>query len=177
MCLIKKIKNIQYKGYRFVSLLQLIIMRAILILTLIFILTSCTGTVRKMINNADYDYNVAIKKFDEAIQRNSNNANLYQSRSLANLLLENYDSALSDINKSIELNSNSHAAAKKSINFNCRGLIYHHQGKDNLAILDFDKSIELNNKNNTAFVNKGNSLFCLKDTGAAINQLENSSLL
>ena len=90
MCLIKKIKNIQYKGYRFVSLLQLIIMRAILILTLIFILTSCTGTVRKMINNADYDYNVAIKKFDEAIQRNSNNANLYQSRSLANLLLENY---------------------------------------------------------------------------------------
>lgn len=73
----------------------------------------------------------------QAIERNPDNPFAYHSRAVAYALINNFESAVKDLDKVIELNPSS------GIAFFDRGLAHCGSGSYELGIKDFDKGIEL----------------------------------
>ena len=80
----------------------------------------------------------------------------YTNRGVAYNDLKQYERAISDYNKAIELNPNFALA------YNNRGWAYYCLKKYQQALKDFDKAIELNPNNTQA---KNNRAACLKAMG------------
>ncbi|HEY8561074.1 MAG TPA: TonB family protein [Pyrinomonadaceae bacterium] len=76
----------------------------------------------------------------------------YQNRANANFVIGEYDSAITDYNKAIELNP------KEPDVFFSRGLAYFNKQSYTPAIADFDKVIELDPKEAMAYFKRGNAL-------------------
>jgi TonB family protein len=74
----------------------------------------------------------------------------YQKRANAYAGSGDFDSAITDFTKAIELKSEASA-------FLSRGLAFHSKKKYDLAVADYDKVIELNPKDASAYLNRGNS--------------------
>lgn len=74
----------------------------------------------------------------------------FQKRGNAYAGSGDFDSAINDFTKAIELKSEASA-------FLSRGFALHSKKKYDLAIADFDKAVELNPKDASAYVNRGNS--------------------
>ncbi len=94
--------------------------------------------------------------------KHTNDAYFYYNRGNAKYDLQDYDGAILDYNKSIELNPND------AYFYNNRG-----NAKNNLkdyygAILDFNKAIELNPNYEYAYYNRGNAKNKLQDYAGAI---------
>lgn len=85
----------------------------------------------------------------------SSRANFYSEK-------KQYDKALVDFNKAIELNSN---YANSYMN---RGNVYRNMGKHPEAIKDFNKALELDSENALTYLNRGNSYFSLGKNDSAI---------
>jgi TonB family protein len=79
-------------------------------------------------------------------------AAFYQNRANANFVMGEYDTAIADYNKAIELNS------KDSAIYFSRALAHYNNKSFNLAIADFDKVIELDPKEAMAYFKRGNAL-------------------
>lgn len=77
---------------------------------------------------------------------------VYQNRANANFVMGEYDAAIVDYNKAIELNP------KESSIYFSRGLAYFNNKSFTPAIADFDKVIELDPKEATAYFKRGNAL-------------------
>ncbi len=77
---------------------------------------------------------------------------VYQNRANANFVMGEYDAAITDYNKAIELNQK-----EPSIYFS-RGLAHFNKQSYTLAIADFDKVIELDPKEAMAYFKRGNAL-------------------
>lgn len=86
----------------------------------------------------------------------------YNNRGNAYLSLGNYQQAIEDFNKAIELDPN-YAKAH-----NNRGLAYGSLGKYDLAIENFDATINLNNRESRAYYNRGNVFKALGNYQKAI---------
>ena len=95
------------------------------------------------------DFNGAKNLFDEAIQLNSNNAQAWFGRGTAYDDLNQYEKALTDLNKAISLDP------KNAMAYNNRGVAYELLGKHELAIQDYDKAIEINQNYADAYSNRG----------------------
>ena len=76
----------------------------------------------------------------------------YQNRANANFVMGEYDTAIADYNKAIELNSK-----EPSVYFS-RGLAHFNKLSYTPAIADFDKVIELDPKEAMAYFKRGNAL-------------------
>ncbi len=76
----------------------------------------------------------------------------YQNRANANFVMGEYEAAITDYNKAIELNQK-----EPSIYFS-RGLAHFNRQSFTLAIADFDKVIELDPKEAMAYFKRGNAL-------------------
>ena len=76
----------------------------------------------------------------------------YQNRANANFVMGEYDAAITDYNKAIELNS------KEPAIFFSRGLAHFNKQSYTPAIADFDKVIELDPKEAMAYFKRGNAL-------------------
>ena len=76
----------------------------------------------------------------------------YEKRADASLSKAEFDSAVADYSKSIEMDPKSPEA------FMGRGLAYSNKQSYDLAVADFDKAIELKPKNAAAFANRGAAL-------------------
>ena len=68
----------------------------------------------------------------------------------------NYEAALEDLNKAIELNNNESAL------YDYRGYIYLHMYKFHKAIKDFNKAIEIDPENIDALIHRGISNYCIR---------------
>ncbi len=89
-------------------------------------------------------------------------ASVYYIRGLIYYQKEDYDRAIEDYNKVIELNPNDAIAYKD------RGLAYHYKKDYNLAIEDYNKAIELNPKFTEAYIIRGTVYDDLEDYDLAI---------
>jgi TonB family protein len=79
-------------------------------------------------------------------------AAFYQNRANANFVMGEYDTAIADYNKAVELNS------KDSTIFFSRALAHYNNKSFNLAIADFDKVVELDPKEAMAYFKRGAAL-------------------
>ena len=95
------------------------------------------------------EYEEAIKKYDEAIELNSNYAEIYNNRGIVKNKLRKYQEAIADYDKAIELNPNYVEA------YNNRGNAKKDLGQHQEAIADYDKAIELNPDFAGAYSNRG----------------------
>ena len=108
------------------------------------------------------EYEEAIKKYDEAIELNSNYAEIYNNRGVVKNKLRKYQEAIADYDKAIELRPNYTEA------YNNRG-----NAKSNLeqypeAIADYNKAIELKPNNAIAYNNRGRAEYDLEQYQEAI---------
>ena len=101
------------------------------------------------------DYNGAIKLYDEVLKFGEYDG-AYNNRGNAYLNLNQYERAIQDYNKAIQLNPNYFEA------YNNRGWAYYCLKKYQQALKDFDKALELNPNNNQV---KNNREACLKAMG------------
>lgn len=76
----------------------------------------------------------------------------YQNRANSKFVMGEYDEAIADYSKAIELNS------KESTIFLSRGIAYYNKKYFNQAISDFDKVIELTPDESMAYYNRGSAL-------------------
>lgn len=98
-----------------------------------------------------------------AIKNNTNNAIAYFYRGLAYYNLKNYDQAIKDYSKAIELDSD-YAWA-----YSNRGLVYYDLQNYEQAISDYDKALELNPIYIDAYNNRGNAYLVLRNYSRAIS--------
>ncbi len=79
------------------------------------------------------------------------NSRIFFFRAKAEYYLKDYDKAISDYNKAIELNPNFDTA------YNNRGFAYDEKGEYDKAISDYNKAIEINPNFDTAYNNRGSA--------------------
>lgn len=83
------------------------------------------------------DYDLAIRDFTSAIQRDSALPAAYNNRAIVYAAQQMYDEAVADFTKAIDLDTNNPAT------YSNRGVIYALQGQFEAAIADFDESINI----------------------------------
>ncbi len=109
------------------------------------------------------DYKKVFEIFDEAVNLNPNNAEAYAGRGTTYDDLKQYDAAIADYNKAIELGLNS------SWIYNNRGVSYMEGLKQyEKALADYNKAIEIDQNNVFAYSNIGFVYQELKQYDAAI---------
>ncbi len=109
-----------------------------------------------------------MKDYDQAIELDPSLAQAYYNRGRVYSLLKRYDEALSDLEKSIQLDSH---------NFGYRamgniGLIYHRTGEYEKALEAFEASISYDDTKADVFYLKGETYTAIEDYQAAINAYE-----
>ena len=83
---------------------------------------------------------------------------IYYNRGLAKKMLDDFNGAIEDFNKSIDAN-----ASNKAFAYYERGLIKYHKLNDSIsANQDYDKAIKLNPMNMTFFIVKLSYLMTMK---------------
>ncbi|MGK7933710.1 MAG: tetratricopeptide repeat protein [Microcystaceae cyanobacterium] len=90
----------------------------------------------------------ALTAINQAIKLSPNNPNLYNEKVIVLMLLKRTDEALTAINQGIK-------RMNRSLLYNNRGKIYYEQQKWDLALADFNKSIELNPDFPLVYSNRG----------------------
>ena len=85
------------------------------------------------------------------MELNQEQADTYYYRGFAHSKNDEFDLAIEDYNKTIELDP------KYAQAYNNRGLAYYNKNKLDLAIKDYNKAIKLNPKYANAYINRGNA--------------------
>jgi protein O-GlcNAc transferase len=86
---------------------------------------------------------------------------VYLNRAVANTNLQEYELAIEDLTKSIELNDTNASA------YHSRGMVYYELKDYNLAVNDFKKAINLSHENPVTYFNLGMSYYRLEDKESA----------
>ena len=111
------------------------------------------------------EYNKSIEYYDKTIKLNPKYEKAYNNRAVSKNAICEYDLALEDIKKLFELNVDKEYLYMYYDNL---GLIKSNMGKYDEAIVNFDKSIELNNKYDNVYNNRGLTFLTLKKYKEAI---------
>jgi len=98
----------------------------------------------------------SIADYDNEIQQDPNNAELYRLRGIEYYQKDDYDRAMIDFDRANKLNP---SCAKT---YNCRGMAYKQKGDLDRAIKEFDQAIQFDPNLVRAYINRGNA-FELKD--------------
>lgn len=114
------------------------------------------------------DYRGAIKKFDQALQKDPDVAIPYLNRALAKIYLKELDGAIADCDKLVALGE-SNLLAEAYCN---RGLAKVHKGDNQAALADLDKALELKPKWPDALVNRSLARFKSGDKKGAMADLD-----
>ena len=112
----------------------------------------------------------AIERFSKAICLNPRIATTYYNRGLAYANKREYDRAIQDYDRAIELDPD-YAA------YNNRGSAYWHKGDYHRSIQDYDRAIALDPDNVLAYFNRGLSWLCLEEWEKAESDLSQAQSL
>ena len=113
-------------------------------------------------------YQEAINLYNEILKDNPKNFAL-TLRGVAYTGLQNYDAAITDFSKAIEI-SDKH----DYIAYNGRGMAYTFLKQYDAAISDFSKAIEINPEDASIYSNRGNTYLSLKQYDNALADLNKS---
>ncbi|MDZ7961221.1 MAG: tetratricopeptide repeat protein [Aulosira sp. DedQUE10] len=113
------------------------------------------------------DYNLALSQISPSA--NLLLADIYNDRGLARLQLQDFEAAMADFSKAIQLDANDYRAY-----FN-RGCACGRKGDNFGALRDFSKVIRLNPSNGLAYVNRGVTRYQLGYYQGAIADLQKAS--
>jgi len=117
----------------------------------------------------------AIRAYDKALQDSNlpdtRRASVFNDRGVAHWRERNYDRALADFSRSIELNPD-YAPV-----YNNRGNVYLQMGQREQAVADFTRAIELAPAYGAAFNNRGNAYFALGKLDKAAADLKKATAL
>ncbi len=111
------------------------------------------------------DWNGALAKLNEALQRNPNNARAHFLRSCAKMELGMIDPAIADVTRAIEL------GPPKATAYSNRGALYYLKGEMVRAIADYDQAIRLAPRDAMGYNNRGSAYLKLHDSLRAIDDL------
>lgn len=111
------------------------------------------------------EYNKSIEYYDKTIKLNPKYEKAYNNRAVSKNAIFKYDGALEDIKKSFELNTDKEYLYMYYYNL---GLIKSNMGEHDEAIVNFNKSIELNNKYDNVYNNRGSTYLLLEKYDEAI---------
>ncbi len=104
----------------------------------------------------------ALENYNQAIQRNPNDAQAHNNRGSVYSEQENYAAALADFNQAIKLNPNYVNA------YSNRGVVYGKQGNYAAALADLNQAIKLNPNYANAYYNRGNVYYKQGNYDAAL---------
>jgi tetratricopeptide (TPR) repeat protein len=113
----------------------------------------------------------AANVFTQLIEKMPKSASAYFYRALSLYKLNDYDSAIADLNQAIALDP------KFAEAFNNRGLCYNKLKNYDRAVADFNQSIALNPKTASTFNNRGIVYYELKEYASAIADLNQAITL
>lgn len=116
-------------------------------------------------------YEASVIKNTMKLERYPNNATLYSDRGAAHLLLQNFDDALRDFNRAIELKPD-YADA-----YSNRGLVHYAQAEYIEAIADYDRAIAILNTDAVYFLNRGQAYRKLGTYEQALTDINRSAAL
>jgi len=119
--------------------------------------------LRGLINISRKKYYKAINDFNKIfeLEQPVDFYKVYLNRAVANTNLQEYELAIEDLTKSIELNSTNASA------YHSRGMVYYELKDYNLAVNDFKQAINLSHDNPVTFFNLGMSYYRLEDKESA----------
>jgi tetratricopeptide (TPR) repeat protein len=119
--------------------------------------------LRGLINISKKKYYKAINDFNKVFELDQpiEYYKVYLNRAVANTNLHEYELAIEDLSKSIELNSTNASA------YHSRGMVYYELKDYDLAVNDFKQAINLSNDNPVTFFNLGMSYYRLEDKESA----------
>ena len=112
------------------------------------------------------EYELAIANYEKAIELNSNFAEAYNNRGLANLWLQRYVDAIADCDKAIEIRPQ-YADA-----YHTRGNAKAGRNEHTEAIEDYGVALSFNSKHAKAFNSRGVSKACLELYSEAIKDFD-----
>ena len=101
----------------------------------------------------------------------SSGAKVYYNRGIDYRLKGQYEQAISNLNKALEINS------RYAVAFYNRGLVFQDKGQYNLAISDFRKAIEINPKDPAAYCSRGIIYFIKNEYDKAWNDFKRAQTL
>ena len=114
--------------------------------------------LRGLINIARKKYYKAINDFNKVLDyKLVEPYKVYLNRAVANTNLQEYELAIRDLTKSIELNSENASA------YHSRGMVYYELKDYSLAVNDFTQAIKLSQDNPVTFFNLGMSYYRMED--------------
>ena len=111
-------------------------------------------------------YQSALAIWNNTVENCPRNYRAYGSRGMANYDEGQYDAAIKDFDKAIELKSNFPES------YNNRGNALNHKGQYDAAIRDYDKAIELKPDYAPAYNNRGNTYYSKGQYDAAIKDYD-----
>jgi tetratricopeptide (TPR) repeat protein len=118
--------------------------------------------LRGLINLDRKKYYKAVNDFNKALDYKSVDPyKVYLNRAVANTSLQEYDLAIDDLTKSIELNSDNASA------YHSRGMVYYELKDYEQAVRDFTQAINLSQDNPVTFFNLGMSYYRMEDKDSA----------
>ena len=109
--------------------------------------------------------------FGSAIAKDGKNAEAYARRGFVSLALEDTRSAMSDLNRAIDLN------ADLALAYNFRGVAYAVLGDDDQAVLDLTRAVALDPTMSEAYLNRAGVYLKSDDPRAALSDLDTASEL
>ena len=113
-------------------------------------------------------YASAIKDFNKAINLGTNNESIYLFRGCSNYELKNFQSAIDDFEKVLEINPNNNEEAL----FHHRGCAKYELGHFQDAIDDFDQAIQINPRDYAPFKYRGIAKYHLEEYKGAIKDFD-----
>jgi tetratricopeptide (TPR) repeat protein len=117
------------------------------------------------------DLGGAIEDFTEALNQNPNYFDALYNRGLAYHLGENYENAINDFSRALQVDNRSKKAAPV---YNMRGLSLWDKGEYDRAIEDFGQAIKLNDTFAPAYVNRGKAYILSRQVDLAIADFNNA---
>ena len=119
--------------------------------------------LRGLINISRKKYYKAINDFNKIfeLEQPVDFYKVYLNRAVANTNLQEYELAIEDLTKSIELNSTNASA------YHSRGMVYYELKDYNMAVDDFKQAINLSHENPVTYFNLGMSYYRLEDKESA----------
>lgn len=119
--------------------------------------------LRGLINISRKKYYKAINDFNKVfeLEQPFEFYKVYLNRAVANTNLQEFELAIEDLTKSIELNDKNASA------YHSRGMVYYELKDYNLAVNDFKQAINLSHENPVTYFNLGMSYYRLEDKESA----------
>lgn len=154
-------KQLRYRRGSF--LILILVLSAVVIWLALFSSRSSTAYFAEgMAYYSAGDFDLAIRKFDQAIKLDGNNVDAYFNRGLACYSRKDFDSAAESFTRILNIDPHYSEAYLN------RALAYMYGSRPDMAMNDFNEAVRLSPNNPQAYFNRGLAYYQRRDFGSAV---------